>query len=171
MYTLLFLSVFVLLPSSSSSASGDGLCGENEFTCLTSRDCIDSLFVCDKDEDCADGSDEYNCMTTAHFGQQVGDFFFTTPPAGGDYSTTDPCNPNPCGPFGECNTNFLIRLLHGEFKCDCFKGHKGQFCDIDLCDCGKNGECKFGFFRTYCECEDGYSGKNCENGNDHPDTR
>ncbi|XP_071944171.1 uncharacterized protein [Antedon mediterranea] len=183
MYSLMFLtSVFVLISpvrtstSSSSWYSGDGPCGENEFTCLTSRDCIDSLFVCDKDEDCADGSDERNC--TEHYGTQVGEFYSTTPEVTVDdapvriiYSTTiapGPCHPDPCGRFGVCNTNFFIQLVYEEqFKCDCYNGHKGKLCDIEFCKlkCQNYGDCRLSLWSNeqYCDCEDGYDGDLCEN--------
>ena len=36
-------------------------CEEGYFTCHTSRNCIVNHWVCDKERDCADGSDELGC--------------------------------------------------------------------------------------------------------------
>ena len=37
------------------------LCERGYFTCRTSRTCIVSHWVCDKERDCDDGSDEQDC--------------------------------------------------------------------------------------------------------------
>ncbi|GFT68034.1 hypothetical protein NPIL_358801, partial [Nephila pilipes] len=39
-------------------------CKKDQFTC-TEGECISSLWRCDGESDCADGSDEANCNTTA----------------------------------------------------------------------------------------------------------
>lgn len=36
-------------------------CERGYFTCQTSRNCIVNHWVCDKERDCADGSDELGC--------------------------------------------------------------------------------------------------------------
>ncbi|CAF0996864.1 unnamed protein product [Rotaria sordida] len=41
-------------------------CSKREYTCNTTGKCIPRQWVCDKIQDCEDGSDEYNCNCTSH---------------------------------------------------------------------------------------------------------
>lgn len=36
-------------------------CEENQFKCVTGGTCVDSVYRCDGDNDCDDGSDEADC--------------------------------------------------------------------------------------------------------------
>ncbi|CAF4582630.1 unnamed protein product, partial [Rotaria sp. Silwood1] len=47
-------------------------CSKREFTCNTTGNCIPLEWVCDKTQDCDDGSDEFNCNCTSD------DFFCTS---------------------------------------------------------------------------------------------
>jgi hypothetical protein len=42
-------------------------CSKREFTCNKTGDCIPLQWVCDKTQDCDDGSDEINCRTYFSF--------------------------------------------------------------------------------------------------------
>ncbi|XP_071944169.1 uncharacterized protein [Antedon mediterranea] len=194
-------------------------CKENEFTCLITRDCINLSLVCDGYYDCTYRTDEFNCIrstvteatkqytpyvtvteATKQYTQNNcandpfqyvcpdgkcidiesvcngvrdcddgSDEFSCPTPIGGDYTTVEPgpCNPDPCGLWGVCSSNFLIQLFHeDEFKCDCYGGHKGKFCEIDFCQlgCQNNGDCKVSFWsnKPYCDCVEGYGGDHCE---------
>ncbi|XP_071945618.1 uncharacterized protein [Antedon mediterranea] len=139
-------------------------CANNEYKCQSwPTHCIPKHWICDIYIDCLDGSDEVGCPSQPPI--QYGT------PVGGDYFTTiepGPCYPDPCGQWGICKTNYFISAYADSgFKCDCFKGHTGQFCEIDLCDqlrCRNNGLCKISWWTgdAYCDCLDRYSGERCE---------
>ena len=42
---------------------GEESCGENDFTCITSGECIPYIQVCNGEEDCQDLSDEASCKS------------------------------------------------------------------------------------------------------------
>jgi hypothetical protein len=42
-------------------SGGNGSCKPDEFMCVNSKRCITARWVCDRDSDCEDGSDEANC--------------------------------------------------------------------------------------------------------------
>jgi len=44
-----------------TTAPGEATCGPDQFQCVMSGRCIRQSWVCDRDNDCGDGSDEQNC--------------------------------------------------------------------------------------------------------------
>ncbi|XP_062272526.1 stabilin-1 [Scomber scombrus] len=74
----------------------------------------------------------------------------------------------PCSNHGDCDDN-----VHGSGKCLCYKGFRGQACELckpgyygsncTACDCGSRGRCDEGIDGSgQCVCEPGWQGDRCQ---------
>lgn len=54
----------------------DGVLKLQEFRCRTGGQCINKAWKCDGEMDCADGSDEQNCRSSAILGDGLGRGWF-----------------------------------------------------------------------------------------------
>lgn len=73
---------------------------------------------------------------------------------------TDPCASQPCMYGGSCNDVFTHPV------CTCPIWKTGAFCEANITECLSNpcvrGNCSVVHNGYKCECEDGYSGTNCD---------
>ncbi|XP_018420048.1 PREDICTED: protein crumbs homolog 1 [Nanorana parkeri] len=73
---------------------------------------------------------------------------------------SDPCASQPCMNGGSCNDVFTQPV------CTCPAWKTGTFCEVNITECASNpcvhGNCSVVNNGYKCECEDGYSGTNCE---------
>lgn len=61
-YEAILLHIYVYL---SVSCAAEVTCAPNQFQCAITKRCIPRVWVCDRDNDCVDGSDEpANCSKT-----------------------------------------------------------------------------------------------------------
>ncbi|CAF2802982.1 unnamed protein product [Rotaria sp. Silwood2] len=106
-------------------------CSKREFTCNTTGSCIPLQWVCDKTQDCDDGSDEFNCNCTSD------DFFCTS---GQCIKPSYRCDGLPQCRDGsdELNCNYTVPCT--EFLCDnkrCIP--QSWVCD-GVIDCSSDGQ-------------------------------
>ncbi|CAM4786881.1 unnamed protein product [Rotaria magnacalcarata] len=78
------------------------------------------------------------------------------------YSTSDPCNLNPCENGGRC-----IRKGEMSYECKCVGPWRGMYCGIsDACyraPCQNEGMCINVYDGYWCKCSSDYYGTDCQN--------
>jgi hypothetical protein len=60
-----------------------------------------------------------------------------------------------------------MRVSDTDYTCSCLEGYTGQFCELEMDECGSNpcrnnGTCKDLFNDFLCSCIENFDGKQCE---------
>ncbi|XP_066263462.1 very low-density lipoprotein receptor-like [Branchiostoma lanceolatum] len=153
-------------------------CSKYEYQCQNGR-CIPSIWQCDYDDDCSDGSDEpplnancthppYRCKN----GYKIpsvwlcdGDVDCTD--GSDEYPWNEKCKLEEHCETHQCQNNATCRATEDGYTCICTDGWLGKYCQqkIDQCkphQCQNNATCRATEDGYTCDCTNGWRGTFCQ---------